>query len=195
MTMLSKIQEIKRDLAELGSEIDALPDDNKDGAVSSYNGAVSAIDNLLASVEKYYKDKTLSDQMKVDILARIDESSVYAGLTAEEKEVVAGRIIESSDKKVLSPAEFSEYVLSRLREKSDEELTKIAYSAQDISSLGKAVTEGVQPDLVFYEAGLEVANNFVKTPSGREEALTRGQNRVSKDPKASKAFLKAYYAL
>jgi hypothetical protein len=49
--------------------------------------------------------------------------------------------------------------------------------------------------LVFYEAGLEVANNFVKTPSGREEALTRGQNRVSKDPKASKAFLKAYYAL
>lgn len=195
MTILSKVQELSADLVGLADELGSIPpSDSKGAVIKAYESAKSALSNLAYSIEKFYQDRELSNQLRVDTLAKIEESPVYAGLSIEEKTAICDRILESSSKEVLSPQEFSEYVLERLRELSDEELAKIAYNKQDIMSLGQSVTKGVQPDLVYYETGLEVIMNFVATPTGREEALARGQKRVLATPDLKRKFLKLYYA-
>lgn len=196
MTLLLKVRGIESDLRGLLESAEFPKSEESKALVkAAFGDAIDSLSKLALAIEKAFQDDELSNQLLTEILSKVNGSDVYNVLSDKEKTEVASRIVESADRQVLTKVEFSQYVTDRLRELSDDDLAKAAYSRRDITSLGQAVTEGIQPEQVYYEAGFEVVRNFVQTPSGRDEALSKAGRRIVESPSDSRKMLKLYYAI
>lgn len=194
MTLLLDVQGLLSDLEKLQMPT-GLSQESATLVDQAYKGAKSAVNGLAMALEKAFSDQKLTNQLLADAMARINSSEVYEPLSDEEKQLVADRVIESAGMEVLSEAQFSEYVKSMLLTLTDEELCNEAYSKQDIISLGSAVTDGEHPEAVYYETGLTIVLDYVKTPTGREEAIRKAMQRVAGSDALRKKYLKMYYAI
>ena len=195
MGILEQINNLKRLLKDIEDSAPNLPED----LVSEVDKDLKALRNLAntigGTIEKYFKDQKNIKEISKNLLSRMDELEIYQGLTYEQKNAIADKVVGNADLILIGPEDLREFIKDKLQTESAENLVKKAYSKKDIIHLGEAVTSSDSSEVVKYDAGLKVLRDMVKTPTGREDALAHGILRLTGNSVTLHYYLMLYYGI
>jgi len=149
----------------------------------------SVLFDLGVSLEKKASDDTKVDHIQTDLRSQMEASPVFEGLSPELLTTLAESALESG-KGVITEEQLADFVVHQLREMSDEDLLGLAYTPDEIQSVGQSV---VRAPAQAFPRGKQIITEMMNTPVGREEAVTRAENVIRGDRDLTVEYLKAYY--
>ena len=195
MSVLEKINNLKGFLTGLDREIDVLPDElvlNIDKDLKNLRNIVNTIGG---TVEKYFKDQRNFSEMEKKFLFKMKDFEIYKGLTDKQKSAITKKIINDVNLILIGPEDLKEFIGDKLKTDSAENLIKRSYSKKDIIHLGESVTSSDTSEIVKYDAGMTILIDMVKTPIGREDALSHGIKRLMSNKTTLHYYLLLYYGV
>jgi hypothetical protein len=196
MPLLKSITDLKPAVYELEKEAGrTMPDEIRDSVVQSIREIRDAVNKTASLIEKHYRDEELLANMKKNLERDMKKEPIYDGLTREMKDAVMESVIGDPEINLINEGEFKEFVLDQLKTGTPEILIKTAYSKNSIIELGDAVAARGAGQNDKYAAGMGVLSDMVKTPTGREDALSQGVARALSDPTIRRHYLNLYYGL
>jgi hypothetical protein len=144
-------------------------------------------------LQKEAVDEEKVSEITEEVRRQIVDNPLFEGVPTEKISQIADSVIKKSDKHVLTSEDFDEEILQLIRQLSDSELVKTAYTESEVEQVGFGITRGHGPQAKT--KGKEVLTDIVKTPIGREEALTKAIERVRSDRDLMLKHLYDYYEI
>lgn len=191
--LIQKLEDLKVSLDEIQQEaLVEVPSEILPQISETLENVRTSLNDSASVLEQHYQDIQLSETLKKDLLQQMKEDDLY-NVPEDKQLAITDSIIDSDDKHLLSSEEFKDYITKHLRGLEDEELVTKAYSKQDIIQLGEAVVDSGVNEQSKYDAGIEVLLDMVQTPTGRDDALAHGEERILENSSSRLYHLYEYY--
>lgn len=196
MSILTQINNLKIMLKNIDAGIPSLPKELQTIIEKDSKTLRDLVNTMGGAIEKYYKDQRNLKKMSQDLLNEMNESDIYKGLTARQKQAIVEKIISDADLVLLNAEDLRLFVRDKLQtEDDDDNLIKKAYSKKDIIHLGDAVAPHGSSEVVKYDAGFKILRDMMKTPMGRKDAITHGIKRLLSNATTVQYYLMLYYGI
>lgn len=193
MGILEKLNNLKSLLKDVSDGTDTLPDEIRPEIEENFKVIRTMVNTAGGIIEKYFKDQRTVDKMRNELSQRMNELEIYKGLTDKNKKAIIEKVINDKDMVLVGTEELSAFIKDKLKTSSVDNLVKQAYSKKDIINLGDAVSNPESSEVVKYDAGMDVLRDMVKTPVGREDAITHGIKRLMGNSTSLQYYLMMYY--
>jgi len=191
--ILEKLNNLKSLLKDVSDGTDTLPDEIRPEIEENFKVIRTMVNTAGGIIEKYFKDQRTVDKMRNELSQRMNELEIYKGLTDKNKKAIIEKVINDKDMVLVGTEELSAFIKDKLKTSSVDNLVKQAYSKKDIINLGDAVSNPESSEVVKYDAGMDVLRDMVKTPVGREDAITHGIKRLMGNSTSLQYYLMMYY--
>jgi len=198
LALLLKLNDLRPQIQDIISEADETiqgSEEEINTIHTSLSELSTALDSSISLIEKHYSDERTLDVMEKDLRRKMDEESIFVGISEAQKAAIVEKIISDPDTELITDEELKDYLTGELKNASTTELITKAYSKADITNLGDAVVNPGSTETKKYDAGLEILRNMVETPTGREDALTYGLKRLLDDSQSRLHYIFKYYGL
>ena len=193
MGVLEKLNNIKVLLKDIS--LDEVPEKVRPEISENLHLIRETINNTGTMVEKYFRDKRNVSTMIKDIRSKMDKIDIYKGLSEKQKSTITDKIISGNDLVLISKDELREFIEDKLKTDSVDNLIKKGYSKKDIMNLGEAVNPPNSNEIVNYDSGFSILQDMVKTPTGREDAITHGIQRLMGDANTLHHYMMLYFGV
>lgn len=194
MKVLDSLNQIKEQLQEIKNvATERFPDDLLPGFMKSMDTLQDQLNNSAAIVEEYFQSKMSKMSLTKDLMQRMKDYEIYSALSENQKQDIAERVVENPDLDFLDEEGFRSYITKLLRDLDSNELVMQAYSKEDIVKLGQPFAPKGAGTGLKYDSGLNMLTELAQTPSGFEEAVQYGLERVLNNPTLTKKYLLSYY--
>jgi hypothetical protein len=194
--MIEDLKNIKKLVNQLNTTVKTLPEGVIDEARDSLNLVKEEIDKTIFLIENHFATVAELERIKEDLKARMTTDGIHQKvLTEPEKDAVAERIIDNPKIELLTKNTLSEYIVATLRRMNGEDLATKAFGKDRIVEIGENIVGQQAPSTSKYQTGLDAVMKSLESPSGREEAITFGQNRIQNNTELMKKYLLNYYGL
>lgn len=195
MKVLEQLNNLKTSLKAIEENSGDLPEEVQSDFQDILTEIRESINKAGSIVEKYFTDEKTFENMGKDLQEKMAAIPIYTGLDDKIKETIIDRVIRSKDLNLLDEDQLRKFIEDRLKTGSVEDLIKKAYSKYDILKLGEAVESIEASETKKYDAGMDVLRGLASTPSGREEAIAHGTQRILKDVTTRRYYISLYYGL
>ena len=194
--ILGSINEIKKILTDMDSEITSLPKELRELSTKQLDKVRSLLNSFGGSVEKFYQDRELSKGMILDLLDKMKNIGLYDSISDDVKEEIAEKIINSSELELLDSNTLRQTIIDSLLTIEDsEKLVLKAYGKESVIKVGSNLIGHKATETAKYDAGLKAFLEMVETPNGREDALAFGEKRVLENISLRNQYLLSYYGV
>lgn len=193
MGALEKLNNIKVLLKDVA--LDEVPEEIRPEVSENLTLIRETINNTGTMVEKYFRDKRNITQMIKDIRSKMDKIDIYKGLSEKQKSTITDKIISGNDLVLISKDELREFIEDKLKTDSVDNLIKKGYSKKDIMKLGESVNPPNSNEIVNYDSGFSILQDMVKTPTGREDAISHGTQRLMSDTNTLHHYMLLYFGV
>lgn len=193
MGALEKLNNIKVLLKDVA--LDEVPEEIRPEVSENLSLIRETINNTGTMVEKYFRDKRSITQMIKDIRSKMEKIDIYKGLNEKQKSAITDKIISGNDLVLISKDELREFIGDKLKTDSVDNLIKKGYSKKDIMKLGESVSPHDSNEIVNYDSGFSILQDMVKTPTGREDAISHGIQRLMSDANTLHHYMMLYFGV
>jgi hypothetical protein len=195
LSVLAKINNLKGFLTNLEGDVDTLPDELIETIAKDLKNLRNIVNTVGGTIEKYFKDQRSFSEMEKKILNKMQDFEIYKGLSDTQKSAISKRIINDANLVLIGPDDLKEFIQDKLQTDSAENLIRRAYSKKDIIHLGESVTSPNSSEVVKYDSGMNILKDMVKTPTGREDAISHGIKRLMGNKTTLHYYLLLYYGV